>query len=272
MHCLQIISLLFLMSPAPTQDRPMPDVNDIVTRVRANQGALEQLREKYTYTETTKEYERDGKGELKELSDKTQEVTSYRNQRLYRLTAKNGKPLSAEDQAKEDRRLAKLIAEIDAGKREYNQQALTVLEFLQTAHFSNLRREQYRGREVLALDIIPDPTSKTTNAKEKFLRLLAGTIRIDEEDLQMTRAELRLTGTFSGLGPLYKLRPGTEWIIEQARVNNEIWLPSYREETQVQRLMMMKTYITVTKKTFSDYKRFGVESKEGKDKTPVVPH
>jgi hypothetical protein len=257
MRLLHVISLLFLMSTTHTQDKPLPDVNDIVTRVRVNQEALEQLREKYTYTEKIKEYERDNKGKTTELSDKTWEVTFHRGQWIYRLRAKNGLPLSPEDQAKEGDRLAKLIAEIDAGKKEDNQRTLNFVEFLETAHFSDPRREKYRGREVLALDIIPDPTSKTTNDKEKFLRLLAGTIRIDEEDLQVARAELRLTG--EGLG----LRPGSEWIIEQAPINNKIWLPSYREETQVNRsMMMMRTRITVTQKTFSDYKRPDAESKE----------
>jgi hypothetical protein len=256
MRLLHVISLLFLISTAHTQDKPLPDVNDIVTRVRANQEALEQLSEKYIHTEMIKEYERDNKGKLNELSDMTWEVTFHRNQWIYRLRAKNGLPLSAEDQAKEGARLAKLIAEIDAGKKEDNQRPLNVVEFLETARFSAPRREKYRGREVLALDIIPDPTSKTTNAKEKFLRLLEGTIRIDEEDLQLARAELRLTG--EGLG----LRPGSEWIIEQSRIDNKIWLPSYREETQVNRSkMMMLTRVTVTKKTFSDYKRPDAESK-----------
>jgi len=265
MRLLHIISLLFLMSSTHAQDKPLPYVHDIVTRVRANQEALEQLREKYTYTETIKEYERDNDGKLKELSDTTCEVRFYRGQWIYRLRAKYGLPLSAEEQAKEGSRVAKLTAEIDAGKKGNNQQTPNIVEFLETARFATPRRENYRGRKVLALDIIPDPTSKTTTLKEKFLRLLEGTIRIDEEDLQITRAELRVTK--GGSGP----RPGTEWIIEQARINNKIWLPSYREETQVNRMMMMMTRITVTKRTFSDYKLFDVDSKEGRDKTPTVP-
>jgi hypothetical protein len=256
MRLLHIISLLFLMSSTHVQDKPLPYVHDIVTRLRANQEALEQLREKYTHTETVKEYERDNNGNLKELSDTTWEVRFYRGQRIYRLRARFGLPLSAEEQAKEGSRVAKLVAEIDAGKREVNLQTLTILEFLETARFATPRREKYRGREVLALDIIPDPISKTTTVKEKLLRLLEGTIRIDEKDLQVIRAELRLPKGGAGL------RPGTEWIFEHARINNEIWLPSYREETQVNRMMMMMTRITVTKKTFSDYNRSDVESKE----------
>jgi hypothetical protein len=255
MRLLRVVSLLFLMSSTYAQDKPLPYVHDLVTRVRANQGAMEQLREKYTHTETIKEYERDSKGTLKELSDTTREVRFYRGHWIYRLRARYGLPLSDEEQEKEGIRLAKLIAEIDAGKREENQQTLTILEFLETARFTTPRREKYRGRVVLALDVIPDPTSKTATAKEKLLRLLEGTIRIDEEDLQVARAELRLTKGGTGL------RPGTEWIIEQARITNKIWLPSYREETQVKGVMMMTNRIIVTKKTFSDYKLFDVESK-----------
>jgi hypothetical protein len=253
MRLLHIISLFFLMSPTHAQDKPLPYVHDIITSVRANQEALEQLREKYTHTETIKEYERDNNGNLKELSDTTWEVRFYRGQWIYRLRAKYGLPLSAEEQEKEGSRIDKLIAELDAGKKGVNQQTLTILEFLEMARFATPRREKYRGREVLALDIIPDPTAKTTTAKEKFLRLLEGTIRIDEKDLQVARAELRVTK--GGLA----MRPGTEWIIEQAPINNKIWLPSYREEIQVNKMMMMMTRITVTKKTFSDYKRSDVE-------------
>jgi hypothetical protein len=264
MRLLHIISLLFLMSSTHAQDKPLPYVNDLVTRVRANQEALEQLREKYTHTETIKEYERDNNGNLKELSDTTWEVRFYRGQWIYRLRAKYGLPLSAEEQAKEGSRIDKLIADLDAGKKENNPQTLTILEFLETARFTTPRREKYRERKVFALDIIPDPTAKTTTAREKFLRLLEGTIRIDEEDLQVARAELRVTK--GGLA----MRPGTAWIIEQAPINNKIWLPSYREETQVNKMMMMMTRITVTKKTFNDYKRSDVESKEVRGKTSAV--
>ena len=255
MRLLHIISLLLLASSTHAQDKPLPLVNDLVTRVRANLEALEQLREKYAHTETIKEYERDGNGKLNELSDTTWEVRFYRGQWIYRLRARYGLPLSEEEQTKESNRLAKLIADIDAGKRENNQQTLNILEFLEPARFTAPRRENYRGRKVFTLDIIPDPTSKTKTAKEKFLRLLEGTIRIDEEDLQLTRAELRVTK--GGL----VLRPGTEWVIEHDRINNKIWLPSYREETQVNNKMMMMTRVTVTKRTFSDYKRFDVDSK-----------
>src|SRR5262249_11547903 len=98
------------------KNEPLPDLNALLARLRENQQALEQLREKYAYTETTTQYQLDKQGAAQEKGSETREMTIYRGHRVWRTIAKNGQPLSAKDQAKEDRRFEKMIRDLDSGR------------------------------------------------------------------------------------------------------------------------------------------------------------
>ena len=53
---------------------------------------------------------------------------------------------------------------------------------------------------------------------------------MDDEARQVVRLEAHLSDTFKlGGGLLASLRKGASRVIEQARTNDEVWLPSYVE-------------------------------------------
>ncbi|MBK8317032.1 MAG: hypothetical protein IPL01_24715 [Acidobacteria bacterium] len=88
----------------------------------------------------------------------------------------------------------------------------------------NPRRERFRGRDVIVFDFEPLPGYKPQKDFEKFFGKMAGAIWVDAADKQVVRVEARLIESFKvGGGLLASLREGATFVLEQERVNNEIW-------------------------------------------------
>src|SRR5215468_564572 len=206
------------------KNEPLPDLDALLARLRENQQALEQLREKFAYTETITQYQLDNQGAVKEKSSETREMTIYRGHRIWRTIAKNGRPLSTKDQAKEDRRVEKARRDLDSGRGVMspdNQRRVKLSELLRVSRFTNARRERFRQRDVIVLDFEPNPNFKPAHFYDRFINSLAGAIRVDERDLQITRAEFQLVEAFKvGGGALAAIKSGSRFVSEQDRISD----------------------------------------------------
>ncbi len=264
-------------------DEPLPDIPALLKQVASNQDHLEQLLEKYTYTEVIIRREFDKNGALKEKESATYDVTFYRGRRLRRLTAKNGQPLSPDDQAKEDRRLEKVIREIEKREAEKEQKERshrpgppdetekrpTVAEVLRASQLVNPRRERFRGRECVVFDFEPLPGYKPKEAIEKLMGKMAGAIWIDATDRQVARVEARLIDSFKiGGGLLGAIKSGAAFLLEQDRINNEVWLPSYAEFNLSARALFIGFNLNQMIK-YGNYQRFNVETEKERLKPPI---
>ncbi len=264
-------------------DKPLPDIPALLKQVAGNQDHLEQLLENYTYTEVITRREFDKNGVLKEKESVTYDVTFYRGRRLRRLTAKNGRPLSPDDQAKEDRRLEKVIREIEKRETEKNQKERhhkpgppdetekrpTIAEVLRASQLVNPRYERFRGRECVVFDFEPLPGYKPKETVEKLMGKIVGAVWIDAADRQVARVEARLIDSFKiGGGLLGAIRSGAAFVLEQDRINNEVWLPSYAEFNLSARALFIGFSLNQTIK-YGDYQRFQVETEKERLKPPI---
>jgi hypothetical protein len=254
-------------------NEPAPDLDALFTRLRENQTAIDETREKYGYTETIMRFQLNKHGELKEKESETYEFTYYRRHRIRRLVAKNGKPLAPDEQAKEDRRVEKLVRDLDEGKAApipHNQRRLKMSDLLRVSRFTNPRRERFRQRDVIVTDFEPNPNIKPDNLDDTFAHNLAGSMWIDTADLQIARIEFLLVGAFKvGSGAFFMMKPGSRFVTEQDRFDNEIWLPTYTEITISARAMLFANIGIIQKIAYGDYRRFDVNSEE-KLKEPLA--
>jgi hypothetical protein len=260
--------------PRPSEET-LPDLGALFERLRRRQNEIERLREKYAYTETTATYQLDKNGLAREKESETREMTFYRGHRIWRVTAKNGKPLSADDQVKEDRRVEKMIRDIEAGRKidlPYNQRRTKLSDLLRAARFSDARRERFRNREVIVAEFEPNPDFKPANSNEAFAHNLAGSIWVDEKDLQIARVEFQLVNAFKVAGgAFFAMRPGSRFVAEQDRFFDEVWLPTYTEVTISARAMLFASFGVNQKTTYGDYRRFDVQSEERLKGTVIKP-
>ncbi|MBK7708743.1 MAG: hypothetical protein IPJ30_24065 [Acidobacteria bacterium] len=94
-------------------NEPIPDIPTLFAEIKANAERVDEILENYSYTELRIDREPLPNGELVEKSSEKRLLTFYKGYRINRLIEKNGRPLSASDQEKEDRDAQKQVAEIE---------------------------------------------------------------------------------------------------------------------------------------------------------------
>jgi hypothetical protein len=123
---------------------------------------------------------------------------------------------------------------------------------------------------VIVTDFEPNPNFRPENLDDTFVHSLAGSMWIDTADLQVARVEFQLIDAFRvGGGAFFMMKPGSRFVTEQNRFNDEIWLPTYTEVTISARAMVFANFGVIQKVTYGDYRRFDVNSEE-KIKSPVA--
>jgi hypothetical protein len=260
---------------------PLPNIDDLLAKLTANQQAVDDLMEKYAYTVVITTREFDKGGVLKEKESETFENSFFHGRRIRRLVAKNGKPLSPEDQAKEDKKLENRIKDIEKkdaerekkieqGKEpEESDRRIAIADMLRSSKLLNPRRERYRQRDCVVFDFEPNPNSKPIKDMEKLMKKFSGAIWVDAADLQVARLEAKLIDSFKiGGGLLASIKPGGGFVMEQNRINNEIWLPTHSEFNLSARLFLMAGLSFNAVAKYSNYQRFNVEAEKEKLKDP----
>ena len=120
----------------------------------------------------------------------------------------------------------------------------------------------FRGHEVIAFDFEPIKGIKTKNRTESLVSKLAGTMWVDENAQQIVRLEARLTDTFKFAGGLLaSVSPSTAVALEQEKVGDEVWLPSYAEANISARVMLFAKFNRSVLTRYSDYKKYKIDSK-----------
>jgi hypothetical protein len=253
----------------------LPDLKALFKEIDDNQKAIDKIKENYTGTRAEEETELESNGKVKK-----REVTEYtffylNGEEVSTVVKKDGKALSDAEQKKENEKTQKRIAELQ--KRETKKEAKEekakeegksdekdepgIEIFLRACQFVNPRRERFRGQDVLVFDFEPNPEFKAHKLVEKVVQKLAGVVWIDEKAHDVARLEAYFVGDmkFAG-GLLANLQKGTSFVMEQAYVNNEVWLPTYEEAHVGVRVLLVKGIKVNAVTRYSDYKRFNVET------------
>ncbi|MBL8148724.1 MAG: hypothetical protein JNN15_02225 [Blastocatellia bacterium] len=265
--------------PQP-EGQTLPDVEQLLTAVMANQKQVQERREFYTFRKTETTNQRDGKGEIKETETNVYDVIPVSREFVEKLVIKNGKELSESERKKEDKRVEKEIAEIrkEQQKRENNQkkkkkdddddERVNILAILQTSEVTSVRRENFRDHEVIAFDFEPRKSFKPKNRAENIINKLAGTFFVDEQAKQIVRLEAKFLDSFKiGGGLLASISPNTAFVFEQEKIRDEIWLPSYAEINISAKALLFVKFNQDTIFKYSDYKKYqtDVETKFDED-------
>jgi hypothetical protein len=254
----------------------LPDLKALFKEIDDNQKAADKIRENYagTRVEEETEFEKDGKVKKTEINEYT--FFYLNGDEISTLVKKDGKPLSDEEQKKENEKTQKRMEEIqkreakketkdekakEEGKKDKDDDDVGIETFLRAAQFVNPRRERFRGQDVLVFDFEPNPEFQPHKMVERIVHELAGVIWIDEQAHEVARLEAYFVGDFRVAGGLLaNLQKGTSFVFEQSYFNNEVWLPTYEEAHVGVRVLLMKGFNVNATTRYSDYKRFNVQT------------
>jgi hypothetical protein len=256
----------------------LPNLKALFKELDANQKAIDKIKENYAGTREEEETEYDKTGKVTKNERKEYTFFYLNGDEVSTLVKKDGKPLSEQDQKKENEKTQKEIQDIQ--KREEKKEAkeekareqgkeekqkddddVDIETFLRVSQFVNPRRERFRGQDVLVFDFEPNPEYKAHKLVEKVVQKLAGVVWIDEKAHDVARLEAYFTGDFRFAGGLLaNLQRGTSFVFEQAFLNEEVWLPTYMEAHIGARVLLVKGFKVNAVTRYSDYKKFNVES------------
>ena len=257
---------------APVDARPLPDVATLMKQVEANQKAAEDAQKDYIYQSSMRFEKLDGKGDVRKTQSEVYEVFWLNGVQLARTLEKDGKPLTPEETKKENERIDKEAVRIrekrDKAAAEGKQTdprgnvIAPLSRYLQLVTLSRERRETIAGRPTIVLDFVGDPAAKTYNAGEKFVKELAGTLWVDEDDKVVQRLDGHFVNAFKlGGGLLVSVSQGTHFTLLARKINDEVWLPdSISGNGHVRALLLFAAEGDFRVQT-SDYRKFKTSSK-----------
>ena len=227
----------------------------------------------YTYIERDVENKLDGKGRTKSTESQTYEVLEIYGEQVQRMIEKNDKPLSEKDAAKEEKKVEKIIEkrknepEEDRKKREQRAEKDReegrefVRDVAGAYNFTLVGTEMLGGREAWVIDGEPRPGFVPRAKYAKYLPKFRGRVWIDKTDLQLTKLDVECLDTVSWGLFLARFHKGSRFMLEQTRVNDEVWLPRHVTFKIDVRLALLKGFNVEGEQTFRDYRKFRTSTK-----------
>jgi hypothetical protein len=267
---------------APMQ--PSVDIAAVLSMAGLAEQRAERARMSYAYTQSLSVRVMDEKGGVTERQGSAFEIFHLGGQAVGRQIRKmDGQPLSDVERRREDKRVTDLVKEYERQgaatlAARHGRETVSASDFMlrglggalvlsvpvmtrgwfpayrRVSDFSNIRRESMGRRAAIVLDFRPRAGVTPTGNVERQASRMAGTLWIDEASQEVIRIESHFIDDYDSIVQ------GSAVSMEQARVNDEVWLPA-RLETNVRRSLtfgaLAQPLITVT---FSDHKKFGVET------------
>jgi hypothetical protein len=260
-------------TPAPAPSLNQDQIRDLIRRTAQNDMENDKRQRDYTYIQREEQHRLDGKGEVKSTETKTSEILEIYGEQVERLIAKDDKPLSEKDAAKEEEKIQKLIdkrkneSEKDREKREEKeekdreQDRQFVREVADAYNFTFVGIDSLSGRDTYVIDGEPRPGYEPHLKEAKILPKFRFRAWIDKDESQWKKLDIQCIDTVSFGLFLARIHKGSRIIIEQTRINNEVWLPQHINVKVDVRVALLKDFNVNDDITFRDYKKFRTDTK-----------
>jgi hypothetical protein len=260
---------LVAVPPTLSQDQ----IRDLIRRSADNDIQNEKKLRDYTYVERQQENHLDGKGQVKSTEVKTYDVLNISGEQVQKLISKDGKPLSDKDARKEDEKIQKVIdkrnseSDWDRAKRlakeqkEREEDRQFVSEVADAYNFTFVGIEKLDGRDNYVIDAEPKPGYKPVHKDAGILTKTRFRVWIDQDDVQMKKLDVQIIDTFSWGLFIARIHKGSRVIIENTRVNDEVWLQQHVGLKLDARVALLKDVGMELDVSDRDYKKFRTDTK-----------
>lgn len=246
-----------------------PDAIEIIRRSVDRDWTDYDSRKNYTYQQRTelRQYSRDGA--LASIRSETHEVMILGGRPYERLTARNDRPLATRDARKEqeklDRELIKRQHESPAARarltRERAEDRAFIREIPDAFTFRLLENTTIGNQPAWVIEAEPKPGYRPAHSQAKNFAKLRATIWIEQATYHWVKVDAQALDTISAGFGMLRVAPGGTLHFEQARVNDEIWLPSAILVRFEARLALVKKLRGEIDVRYSEYRKFQSDSK-----------
>jgi hypothetical protein len=258
-----------LLKSATRVAPPALNVDDLIKKsVVANDSDWKAL-PNYSHEERDVEGKLDSSGHLRNKEGKTYRVMMIEGSPYNELIALNGEPLGRDRQQEEEAKLnaerRKRAAEsqdarstrIEKYKRERAEEHLLMQQMVAAFHFRMSREEKIDGHDCYVLDAIPNPDYRPPVSKARVLTGMKGRLWVDKQTYHWVRVHAQVVKPVEFGLFIAKVRPGTEFELNQAPLDGRIWLPAHFSESVDARVLGLYALRTHRDEYYSNYQRIG---------------
>jgi hypothetical protein len=245
----------------------------------------EQIARQYTWMQREESRMLNSNGSVKSTEVKVSEYMQIFGEPFERLISKDSKPISEKERAKQDEKIDKLIRErenetpeqrqkrLDAYEKKRAENRAFIEEVADAFTFTALPDQSVGGRTAYVLDGVPKPGYHPKQKNSELLLKFRFRAWINREDCGLTKLDAQAIDTISIGGILARIGKGTRVVVEQNKVNDEVWLPGHISVKADGRLVLLKKFNVERDTVFSDYRKFRTESRiTGMQEIPESSH
>jgi len=283
---LTLLTILLTAGAIPAQAPALSEdqIRELLRRVADADLKNDHKQRDYTFTERQEEHKLDRKGNVKSTESKTYEVMELYGSQVRRLVAKDDQPLSGDAAKKEDDRLQKIVDKraresgADREKREareskeHEQDRQFVREVADAYDFHMVGVESLDGRDTYVIDAEPRPGYQPHLKDARILPKFRFRAWIDKDESEWKKLDIQCIDTVSFGLVLARIHKGSRIVIEQTRVNDEVWLPLHIAVKVDARVALLKEFNFDEDVTFRDYKKFRTDTKVTPVGEVIEPH
>jgi hypothetical protein len=252
---------------------PAEQIRELLLRAEAKELENEKQQRDYTFMQREEEHKLDGHGGVKKSESRTSEMLEIYGEPVERLTAKDDKPLSADEAKKEEEKIQKIIDKRKNESEEERRKRLEkeeknreegrkfVLEIADAFNFRLVDSEAIDGRDTWVLEGEPRPGYEPKQRGAKMLSKFQGRVWIDKGEAQWVKLDIVAIDTLSFGFVLARIHKGTRVLVELTKVNDEVWLPKHIQFHLDARIALFKGYNEDVEVKFRDYKKFRTATK-----------
>ncbi len=249
------------------------DAREIVRRACELDRKNMEVARNYTYLQRQDESDLDSSGSPKNHQIRTWDVTLQEGSPYRRLVARNDQPLSAAEQQQEDQKLRNNIEQrrketpeqrqrrIAEWERRVHKQREPARELPDAFNFRIVGEERLNGGDTWVIDATPKPGYKPKSSGAAFFPKVQARLWIDKNDFQWVKVDMESLDTITLGGFLLRIAKGGHLLLEQVRINQEVWLPKRVSMEASARLLFVKGFHKSLDMTFSDYRKFQADSR-----------
>ena len=250
-----------------------PEAREIMQRAVAKDIFNWQAAKDYTFLERVQEDAVDGNGGVKSSKSETHEIMVLYGEPFERTVAKDDKPLSEKEQKKQDaefeketRKRAEETPEerqkrIQKYEKQREEERAFVREVLDAYTFTLAGSEVLNDRPTWVIDGTPRPGFEGKRRESKILPKITPRFWIDEQDYSWAKVRANFTDTVSFGWVVARLHKGSQFEMQQVRVNDEVWLPQRIDVKLDARVALLKGINENVHVTYKDYRKFRTDTK-----------
>lgn len=249
------------------------DPREIVRRSVQRMDHNMAIARNYTFLERSETRELDSDAHVKTRKIMLYDVTLLEGSPYRRLVGKDDHPLSGEEERNEQKKLADSIAQrqketpaararrIADWEKKRQREREPLDEVPDAFNFQITGEGQIDGRDAWIIEGTPRPGYHARSSLAKLFPKFRGKLWIDKADYQWVRTEAEVTDNISWGLFVARLSKGARLDVQMTRVNDEVWLPKRIEAKVSARLALVKKYRIEADTSFSNYRKFQVESR-----------